>query len=249
MKLPKKIDVQNLVETIVELRFIPNPELNRDLWAGLLATKLNDLGFQYINVPVLNLVPENDGVLKFTIDTKSINPSVSFFANDEKGLRIVIDNSNVSFNCLRGKYIGWDTYYENIVQVLEIVISARIALSFERTMIRYINEYDYNILDNVKIRVEQPASDEYGIREISLSNKKDNFFTYISLSGLRERTSKTTAEKKISSLFDVNVFEKLNQETTLHDICRSLNDIHKIEKETFFNLLKEDYLKSLNPEY
>ena len=249
MEFPKKINIINLVETVIELRFVPNPELNRDLWAGMLAKQLSDLGYQYHNVPQINIIPENNGVLKFSIDNKLINTAINLFINDEKGLRIVIDHSNISFNCLRGKYLGWEEYYDNIIKVLDIIHSSGIIGLFDRTMIRYINEYSYNILDYIDIDVKLPSSKDYETREISLSHRKDNFITFISISGLRDRVSKATREKRMTSLFDINVYENLNKESNLSDVYKSLSEIHRIETETFFSMLKKDYLKSLNPIY
>ena len=56
-------------------------------------------------------------------------------------------------------------------------------------------------------------------------------------------------EERMSSLFDVNIYEKFDSSDSVDFIIELLNKIHNAEKETFFGLLKDDFVKSLNPEY
>ncbi len=249
MKLPKTIDLSNLIETIVEVRLVPNPDLDRDLWAGILMARLGEAGYKYQNGPQLSVLPEEDVSIKLTIEKENANSAINLFVNEEDGVRLLINGSTMSFNCSKSKSIGWDSYFNKITEVLQIVESEHIAQSYERTMIRYISEYDFNILEQVEIDVNSHSDNRYNTLEISLTRQEGNINAYISISGLRERISKSTNEKNITSLFDVNVFEKLAENATFDDVCNSLREIHHIEKESFFGMLKEDYVKSLNPVY
>lgn len=249
MKLPKSIKSSSLIETIVEIRLIPNPDIDRDLWAGILMARLGEAGYEYQAIPQLNVTTEGEGSIKLTVDKENTNSTLNLFVNEGDGIRLLIDGSNMSFNCSRGKYIGWNRYFAKIAEVLEIVEAHRIVQSYERTMIRYISEYDFNILDQVEIDVNSHTDNKYNTLEIRLTRQEKSMTTYISISGLRERVSKFTQEKKVTSLFDVNVFDRLIENATCKDVCDSLHSIHNIEKESFFGLLKESYVKSLNPEY
>ena len=60
---------------------------------------------------------------------------------------------------------------------------------------------------------------------------------------------KTPKGEYKSSLFDVNVYENFTESESISVVINSLNKAHQIEKETFFGLLKDDFVKSLNPEY
>lgn len=249
MKLPKTIDFSNLIETIVEIRLVPNPDLSRDLWAGILSTRLSAVGYKYQDVPQLNVESDGGNSIKLTVDKDNVNSLINLFINDEDGIRLLIDGPMLSFNCVRSKYIGWDNYSKKISEVLEIIDNEHIALSYERTMIRYISEYDFNILEKVDIDVNPHSDSRYKTLEISLSRQEDSINAYISISGLRERISKATKQMRETSLFDVNVFEKLTEKADLQTALRSLDKIHHIEKESFFGMLNEDYVKSLNPVY
>lgn len=56
-------------------------------------------------------------------------------------------------------------------------------------------------------------------------------------------------EERISSLFDVNVYENFGFTNSVKIVTNMLDKIHNMEKETFFGLLKKDFIQSLNPEY
>lgn len=249
MKLPREIDSTHLTETIIEVRLVPNPDIDRDLWAGILVSKLSEAGYNYQNVPQLNILPEGENSIKLTIEKESVNSSINLFVNETDGVRVLLNEATISFNCRKGKYIGWDNYYKKVSDVLEIINAAHIALSYERTMIRYISEYDFNILEKVDIDVNSHSDTRYNTREISLSRQEGTITAYISISGLKERLSRLTQETRTTSLFDVNVFDKLPENASYNDVCKSLVKIHQIEKESFFGMLKEGYIESLNPKY
>lgn len=237
---------ENLTETVVEARIIPNPDKARDLWAGILSPNFEQLGFTYIPVPQLNLVQQDRTAIKFTLDNDNTNSSLNLFVNEQMGVRFVINGLIVSFNCAQGKYLGWEEYRKVLIDVLSVFMKLDIAKSFERLMIRYISEYDFNILDKVKIEVNPHADCEYQTSEISLSRSDNNIDSYITISGLKERVSKNKKEKRVTSLFDVNVFERLKDNaTSIEDVCISLDNIHEIEKKSFFGLLKEDFIETI----
>lgn len=236
---------ENLTETVVEARIVPNPDKARDLWAGILSPNLEKLGFIYIPVPQLNLVQQDSTAIKFTLDKDNVNSSLNLFVNEQTGVRFVINGLTVSFNCAQGRYLGWNEYRKVLIEILNVFIAEDIALSFERLMIRYISEYDFNILDKVKIEVNPHAACEYQTSEISLSRSENNVDSFITISGLKERFSKNKKEARVTSLFDVNVFERLKENTPINEVYDSLDYIHEIEKKSFFGLLKEDFIETI----
>ena len=74
---------ENLTETVVEARIIPNPDKARDLWAGMLSPNFEQLGFTYIPVPQLNIVQQDSSAIKFTLDNDNINSSLNLFVNEQ----------------------------------------------------------------------------------------------------------------------------------------------------------------------
>lgn len=248
MNLPKAIDDCRLIETIVEIRFVPAPEVERALLAGMLTLKLKEAGYVYRKVPPLNVAQEGDRSIRLTIDKSGDEGGASVFENEEERVRLLVDGTTIAFNCIGTPYIGWERYRIQVERVMEILEEAKAVASYERTMIRFINEFEDNILDHVNIDVHSRSGDHhYDTLEVRLSRQEDDAVAFISISGKRERVSNLTKERRETSLFDVNVFCRLPEGSGMEEAMESLEKIHRIEKESFFGLLKDDYLTSLNP--
>ena len=53
MNLPKKINPDNLIETIIEIRM--NPICPPELWAGMISARIQELGYNYIPAPQVSV--------------------------------------------------------------------------------------------------------------------------------------------------------------------------------------------------
>lgn len=248
--LPKAIDDCRLIETIIEIRIVPATEVGGAMLAGMLMPRLQEAGYLFRRVPQVNMMPEGNESVRLTIENESGVPA-GFFENEDERVRLLVDGTTIAFNCVNGPYIGWERYSAQIARVLDILEQEGVVAGYERTMIRYINEYDDDLLENVDIEVNPHGGGDnmYDTLEVRLSRNIGNVVVYVSISGKRKRQSTVTGEKRETSLLDVNVFDRLADGSGLADVKESLERIHLIEKESFFGLLKEDYLKSLNPIY
>lgn len=251
MRIPKRTGHCNLVESIVEVRITPAADLPRALWAGLISQRVHDCGYDYVEVPGLNIVPESEKSLELQIDKNSSESSVLLFVNRKNGIRFIINGRDVSFNCEKGKYPGWDSYLESVTKILAALEDARITTAYTRAMVRYISEHpDIDILEHVKLDISTNADTTgYKPQDISLSRKTDNGNAYVMISGLRERISAKTDKHRFSSLFDVNVYGYPDGDTDCDGIVATLNHLHNLEKESFFGLLKDEFIATLDPEY
>lgn len=52
-----------------------------------------------------------------------------------------------------------------------------------------------------------------------------------------------------TSMVDIDVISDELEITNLDDLLKAIEENHTKEKEIYFAMLKEDFLKSLNPEY
>lgn len=244
MNLPKKIHPDNLVETIVEIRM--HPLCAPELWAGMVSSRLLSIGYSFLPIPQVNVsfAPEGRPDAKFQ---KSFPDSAGIFVKDN--IRFMMQRNCLTFNCKLGMYVGWDTYSTEIEKVMKAVKESGIAKSFNRTELRYISEYkDIPILDYIKGTIDvEEAGLGFNRQELKLSKTEENIKVFVSLTNLNKR--KTPQGEYKSSLFDVNVYENFSESESISVIIDSLNKAHQIEKETFFGLLKNDFIKSLNPEY
>lgn len=246
MDLPKKIKPDNLVETIVELRM--KPLCPSELWAGMISEHIKKLGYKYIPAPQFSVRLDENGKMAFSVEGRKDNTTQGIFIKDY--LRFVMQSNTLSFNCNIGHYVGWDIYQDEIKKVIVAIQECNIAKEFNRAQIRYISEYqDVDIIDYINGSI-MINSNDIGIfrnQEIKLNRTDGNTKIFVSLVNKTRRTN-VNGEEYFSSTFDINIYENFNSSDS-KELIELLNKIHKIEKETFFGLLKEDFLKSLYPEY
>ena len=244
MNLPKKIHPDNLVETIVEIRM--RPVCAPELWAGMVSSHLLSIGYKFLPIPQVSVSfsPEGKSDAKFQ---KTFPDCSGVFVKEN--IRFMMQRNCLTFNCNLGKYVGWDIYSVEIEQVMKAVQGSGITKVFNRTELRYISEYiDIPILDKIKGIIDVgEAGLGLNRQELKLSKIEENVKVFVSLTNLNKR--KTPKGEYKSSLFDVNVYENFVESESISVVINSLNKVHQIEKETFFGLLKDDFVKLLNPEY
>lgn len=246
MDLPKRIQPDNLVETIVEIRM--NPICAPELWAGMISGHIQQLGYKYIPAPQVSVRLDKNGKMAVSIESGKENTVQGIFIKDN--LRFVMQSNSLSFNCNLGHYVGWDIYQKEIQDVIAAIQKCGIAKDFNRVQIRYISEYqNIDIINHIKGTIS--IDGEIGVfknQEIKLNRTDGNMKVFVSLVNMTKRKS-VNGKECMSSLFDVNIYENFDASDSVDFIIELLNKIHKVEKETFFGLLKSDFIKSLNPEY
>lgn len=244
MELPKKISPDNLIETIVEIRM--NPTCPPELWAGMLSVRLMNLGYEYIPAPQLGVRLDKNGKMAVSAGKMKENVPSGIFVKGH--VRFVMEGNSISFNCSLGHYAGWSVYKDEIRNVVAAVQECGIANDFNRGQIRYISEYaGIDILEHIRGTIVVGTSDNpFRNQEIKLNKMDGNTKVFVSLTNRAMR--KNADGEYASSLFDVNVYE--NFETSdIGKLMELLDKIHRVEKETFFGLLKDEFIQSLKPEY
>jgi uncharacterized protein (TIGR04255 family) len=244
MKLPRKIDPDRIKDSIVEVKFTSN--LPYEIYLGQVYQSLDDT-FKYTNRPALGqknfqLPAEVPRELKLTFGTP-----IALFFNDK--IKFEIQNGSIIFNCI-DKYITWDLYFPEIMNVLNQIYNSKCIVSFNRIGLRYISEYSETDIKSIT-----KFSFSFGMPEISSDNysfrseyKKDNFRVILNLSSKIPTLDVDSSKKTISSI-DIDVISDNFEILDLDSLFNLIDKVHNIEKSTFFNLLQEDFLKSLNPQY
>ena len=101
-----------------------------------------------------------------------------------------------------------------------------------------------NIIDNINLKI--CINDEginYKNTVIRTEMAQDTFISTLQIA------NNISNKKQFGSIIDIDTF-KDNDLTDFFRVKETLiNDGHSKEKELFFNLLKEDFLSKLNPEY
>lgn len=234
MNLPKKISPCPIIDALLEIRFIPN--INQNAVFGLIYNALQKDFPKVDNLPVLQ-IPES---------IRNIDPNLKFkphykIANEEFVVQIGPDVLSISSF---PNYTGWTKFSTIISDVLNRIESTEVIKSVSRVGIRYINFFDDNVFDKINLNVHINNSlIEYRSTVVKTEIVQNNY-----ISTLQIANSVSIAEK-VGSVIDIDTSLIL----MLDDFFKNKEDIinkgHQFEKELFFSLLNDDFLKSLNPEY
>lgn len=245
MKLPKKINPDNLIETIVEIRM--NPLCLSELWAGMVSAHLMELGYKYIPAPQLSVRLDKNGKMDVSVEETKGNTSPGIFVKEP--IRFVMQGNSMLFNCNMGHYVGWNVYKNEIENVITAVQKCGITKDFNRIQIRYISEFiDVDILDYINgTIVIGNSANPFRNQEIKLNRMEGNMKIFVSLTNKAKR--RNINGERVSSLFDVTIFENFDTSDSVENLIELLDKVHIAEKETFFGLLKDEFIQSLKPEY
>lgn len=234
MSIPKKITPNNLIDTIVEIRFLPDVAI--ELFPGVLDQIFEN--YEYISniqsQKTVKLNPQN----KLTF---GLSP-VGFFSNDE--VKIQINEGAIIFNNIN-EYIGWEKYYQHIEEAIRGIEKINIIKKFTRIGLRYISKFEeINIFQNIKGTIDLNVNN----KDMSNSTTRTEFFEdekriILNLSNLIQKQDAPNY-----SLFDIDVISELTEDNS-ESIFKIIEQCHQKQKEVFFNLITDEFLKTLNPEY
>lgn len=245
MKIPKKISPDRIKDAIVEVRY--SSSLHFEVIAGMFYQSLDD-SYSYTNRPLHKTAPYQQniatGELTFALGGQSI------FYNDK--IKIQVLPNSLVFNILN-EYISWENYKPEIEKALKQLQKANVIEKFTRIGMRYISEYPNHDLGtcvkfNFTFGMPSVVSDKYLFQT---EFQYDGFRVILNLKhnqpviSIREKNQVSVA----TSTIDIDTISKDFQITDLKQLLDIIDEVHQKEKEMFFNLLREDFLKTLNPEY
>jgi uncharacterized protein (TIGR04255 family) len=241
-KLPLKVKHDTIIEALFELRFeaeLPDEAVFGAIYP-IVKNKFQD--WEHIPLPLSqlpDLVRNSDVQFKY----QPLNRLHG------KGLCISIGPRVISFSVVK-PYIGWNKWKPHILDILNNISDGHVIKNVERTGLRYLDFVEQDVFplinvefkiidDTVKqtsttIRTEIPDG-EY-IKALQLSNS-------VSLGD--------KGQNKNGSLIDIDIV--LNRKIQNDDFRSNLETIlersHTMAKQLFFDILKEDFLKKLDPIY
>jgi len=237
MKLPNKITPDNLIDTVVEIRYMLNVPF--ELVLGTFYTVLND-NFEYVptSVPLSNSQNQINGLI--------IGAKPLWMANEN--FKIQITENSIIFNTIN-QYQGWNIYFEMIKNVLQKLMSVPAIHSFNRVGIRYICKYDsISLFTKLKGKVTL-FSDDFEMDNATLRFEYFQSEKRIIVNLSNNIKIEHNSSDDFYSLVDIDVISVLPNSTDIQLIHKTIDETHAKEKEIFFGLFHEDFIKTLNPEY
>lgn len=249
MDLPKKINPDSIKEAVVEIKY--QSTLPFEVLVGIFFNSFDE-SYTYINRP-----PQPPTLFQGGLDSPGQELRIrmsnqSVFYNDKISIQL-FPNSFV-FTCLE-EYPGWDDYFSEINKALNQLNESRKITGWIRVGVRYISEYP-----NTELSECIKFTYSFGIPEVNSSTSafRSEFFfnekkVILNLSNkvtiIKQNTKTNQYEEVQTSIIDVDVISDKKEIHTFEQLLNEIKENHLIEKEVYFRLLKDEFLKSLKPEY
>jgi uncharacterized protein (TIGR04255 family) len=238
MSIPKKITPCPIVDCSIELRFRTSVEPGAVFGIGYSVFKN-----EYPNVekmPILN-VPEQ---------IRLVDPNMVYqpwYRLRNGGLVLSIGPKRVGLG-KAGEYPGWPLFSNHLHRMIETLRGLGIADEIERVGLRYINFFDFDIFDKIKLVVS--------INDISVTSNQT--LVRVAIPGRRYKSQMHVTNQasvivegtnRTGSIIDIDTFLETDLKDFFQNSTSIIEEGHSEEKEVFFSLPKKEFLQTLNPEY
>lgn len=241
-QLPLKIRKEPYIDTTVEIRF--ESEIDKSAVFGVVYFALKDTYTRVEQLPMPTL--QFDEANSF--NGLSLAAHFRHRIYSEK-FNLQISGDSISIHCNEA-YWGWTEYSKEILRVISIIKEIKIIRKITRLGLRYINFFpdNVNIFKNLEMRLAFSKKDisDYPA-SIRVFLPEDEFVTQLQIANLTEVERK--GETVIGSVIDIDTICDTSSIDffTLYD--QLINKAHQIEKNIFFDLFTDEYLKYLEPVY
>lgn len=242
MQIPKKITPDRIRESLVQFTYGINIPFIPSI--GYFHSLLSLVGYEFTS--------KNED----KSEDKQLISLEQVFINYTDKIKVQINpNQTLTFNCAE-EYIGWEIYYSKIHEIVEILFSKGLITGISRIGIRYISEFPgINIYDNISLKYNFPLVEVKNNKNVSFRIEEideDNDLKIINIHANKKLENgflNVSESNSLSSIIDVDIIKKDIQLSDCENVMASLINLHNKEKFVFFNILKDDFIKTLNPEY
>lgn len=240
--LPIKITPCPIVETVLEIRF--SSLFPSEAIYGLFFNPLKEIFDSNIEklpmAQIPDLIRNQDPNFKYKPYFRVVKDNTVFqFAPD------LINIININ------SYLGWDVFFEKIKTILDSIASTNVINKIERISLRYIDFFELDIIDKINLDINLNnsilKSNEIFLRA-KIENEEVDKILQVSNSAMIFKNSLPINGSTLDIDISLKDYSKVspNDKENLYSL---IDKLHTEEKETFFQLLKEDFLKTLNPKY
>ncbi len=231
MKIPRKITPDNLKDSIVQIRFEPN------CFPELLLGKFNDMFEDKITYNGESIASLNKNLIGNSIG--------GHFVDSNGKVKIKVANDNITFNLL-SKYPGWNNYSPIIYEIITKFLNSSLVKKITRVGLRYISQYEnLSVFDNLKMDISFPLNQRLSSSQFRNEFDSDSFRIIVTLLNLVS----SPLNSSLTSIIDIDVIKYFVKNPSNDEIIDTIEIAHNKQKELFFSLLTDDFLKTLKPEY
>ncbi|MCF0071810.1 TIGR04255 family protein [Dyadobacter sp. CY261] len=234
MKIPRKID-DRLKDAIIQLRFEKVGEVEQ-----VSATFAEQMGTDFQEIEVPEAAEISAGNKEF----------IKVYIHKEGKYRLVLTDKAISFNIVNG-YVGWYQYSAFIKKTIRCLLDEGHYSELSTLGVRYISIFDETpIFNNITPVISfSPLSQEAKNAQFTIELDRSPHKVVVTL--LNSITRQIDGSNNVMfSVVDIDTSSPFRSSLFSVDaVMLKLNECHNEQKEVFFSLLKEDFIKSLNPVY
>jgi len=238
MSIPKKITPCPLIDCAIEFRFKSSIEPG-----AVFGIVYNAFKNDYPNIkkmPILNL-PEQ---------LRSVDPSLIYqpWYRLWNGGFVLATGPRELMLGRAGEYPGWTVFSGKLNHAVNTLEKLGIVDRIERVGIRYINFFDFDIFDRIKLTLAIDNKSITGNETLVRVNIPGEHF--MSRLHVTNRASvNIEGVSKTGSVIDIDTHLDVGLDDFFQNSASVIKEGHNEEKKVFFELLKDDFLETLAPEY
>lgn len=244
---PVRLKKSPIIEAIVEIRF--QTLLPKQVVFGLLYAQLNDLYPRVEALPIMEIpetIREND--------PNFINAPHYRIKNDS-ALDILIGPTvvTISYNKQSSSqdYPGWTRYIApKLDEIYTRIQRAKVVNHVTRLGIRYMDFFEsINVFDKIEFSATL-GNNTLGSGEMMIrANVQDGQINH-TIAIMNKAMMQISDGAIEGSLIDIDTFKDFTEEQNFFDEHATLvQECHISNKERFFEMLKDDFVQSLDPEF
>lgn len=247
MKIPRKITPDNIKDSVVQIVF--NPACPPELVIGRFENHLqNVLEFKGGTPPAKQVFRFPDGN---ELNFGQFQPGVfqgGFFLDKKGAVKVTVGANTLVFNTFKS-YPGWEAMLSVIKETVVIMFEKGITESVQRIGVRYISQFDdIPIFEKLKMSFALNISNKsFSTTQIRSEFDEDGFKIIINLLNNFQRVENNIP--RMFSTMDIDVIKFYESSSDVGKIIDGVDKAHFRQKSTFFSLLSDEFLESLNPEY
>jgi len=241
-KTPTKIENCPITEAIFEIRF--TSVFPPDAVFGIFFQNISKVfaDADIIKLPILQL-PEA---------VRLADPNLTYQAHHrfKKENYLISLGPRVLTFSIQKPYSGWDKWNPFIQKVLKQLTDNKVFKSVERTGLRYVNVFDLEMFSIANIKIN--LNDKYLDSQSTTLRTEIQDEEYLKIVQISNNVNiNQNNDNLIGSILDIDIINKIKLDNDGFDnkMDRILDKSHNLEKELFFNILKDDFIISLNPKY
>jgi len=239
--IPKKLEICPLVDAVVEIRFDIAKKMDRNLVSSLIYNSIQDLFDEKVEALPLIQMPDairnQDPNLKY----KPIYKVSGKNALIQIGPQVVAISSKIP-------YIGWQTFLDLILKVLNKLKEAGIIYGVNRLGHRFVNFFEEDISDKLTIEIPEIKNYKSLGKAINYNISDENFSHTLQVSNAMQLGKGQGL--KFGSIIDIDTARDYKDLSYfMSHLEEELNAAHDKEKHLFYALLKEDFIIKMRPEY